>query len=538
MAKQIAFSQDARDRIKAGVTKLARAVKVTLGPRGRNVILEKSFGAPLVTKDGVTVAKEIELEDPFEDIGAKMVREVASKTNDVAGDGTTTATVMAEAILVEGLKNVAAGANPIGIRRGIEKAVAQVIEELTKRAKKVKGDLKAITSVGSIAGNNDPEIGKTIADAISKVGEEGVITVDEGKSLHTEVEIVEGMQFDKGYISPHFITSPQDMECVLENPYILIHEKKVSHVKEMIHLLEEVAKAARPLLIIAEDIEGEALATFVVNKLRGVLSVCCVKAPGFGDRRKAMLQDIGILTGAQPVFEDLGINIESLTVKSLGSAKKVVIDKENTTIIQGGGTAKDLKDRVAQIKAEIENTTSDYDKEKLQERLAKLSGGVAQIKVGGATEAEVKEKKMRYEDALNATRAAIEEGILPGGGVALLRAASILDKTKYEHDEAVGVNIIKRALEYPAFQIADNANQQGHVITSKIKESKDYNFGYDANTDEFTDLVARGIIDPAKVVKCALSNAASIASLLLTTEAVLTKIPEEKADAGMPPDMY
>jgi chaperonin GroEL len=531
-AKQIVYSQDARERIRAGVRQLARAVKVTLGPRGRNVVIQKSFGSPTVTKDGVTVAKEIELKDAYENIGAQMVKEVASKTSDVAGDGTTTATVLAEAIFEEGLKNVAAGASPIGVKNGIAKAVDAVVERLNTMKVAVKGT-KEIAQVGTIAANNDPEIGKQIAEAMDKVGKDGVITVEEGKGLETTVEWVEGMQFDKGFLSPHFVTSAEDQECELDKPYVLVHEKKLSSVKEILPLLEKIAKSGRSLLVIAEEVEGEALATLVVNKLRGVFQCCAVKAPGFGDRRKAMLQDIAAVTGATAVMEDLGIDLEGLDVKDLGTAKKVIVGKEETTIIDGGGKKEDVQARISQIKKEIEGTTSDYDKEKLQERLAKLAGGVAQINVGAATEAEMKEKKARVEDALHATRAAVEEGILPGGGVALVRAVSALDGLKLSGDERIGVGIVRRALEAPIKQIAQNAGVDGSIVLQKVRDSKDVAFGYNAATDAYEDLVKSGVIDPTKVVRTALQNAASIATLLLTTEAVVSEIPEpKKASAG------
>ncbi len=532
-AKKIAFDQDAREAIKQGVMKLARAVKVTLGPRGRNVVIEKSFGAPTVTKDGVTVAKEIELEDTFENLGAQMVKEVASKTSTVAGDGTTTATVLAEAIFLEGLKNVVAGANPLGIKRGIEKAVELLHKELDKMSVKV-ADKKDIANVGSIAANNDMEIGKKIADAMEKVGKDGVITVEEGKGLETTVDWVEGMQFDKGYVSPHFVNKVETMEAVLKDPFILIHEKKLSSVKDLIPLLEKIAQAGKPLLIIAEDIEGEALATLVVNKLRGTFECVAVKAPGFGDRRKSMLEDIAILTGGKAVFEDLGVKLETLDLTYLGRAKRVVVDKESCTVIEGAGSTKDIQGRIGQIRREMETTTSDYDKEKLQERLAKLAGGVAQINVGAATEVEMKQKKARVEDALHATKAAAEQGILPGGGVALLRAQRCLDKVRGEHDEAVGVDIIRRSLEAPLRQIAENAGLDGAIVVEKVKAAKNANEGFNAESLVYEDLVKAGIIDPTKVVKTALTNAASVATLLLTTEAIVGDIPEKKeSSAGM-----
>ncbi len=532
-AKKIAFDQEAREAIRRGVKKLARAVKVTLGPRGRNVVLEKSFGAPTVTKDGVTVAKEIELEDSYENMGAQMVKEVASKTSDTAGDGTTTATILAESIYDEGLKNVTAGANPIAMQRGINQAVRAVVEELGKMSKKIK-DRKEIAQVASIASNNDPEIGNMIAEAMEKVGKDGVITVEEGKSLETTVDWVEGMQFDKGYISPHFITSPDDMSCVLEDAFILVHEKKISAIKDLVPLLEKIAQAGKPILFIAEDIEGEALATLVINKLRGTFACCAVKAPGFGDRRKAMMEDIAILTGGRAIFEDLGIEMKNIQISDLGRAKKIVVEKENTTIIEGGGSSDGIKGRIAQIKKEMENTTSDYDKEKLQERLAKLAGGVAQINVGAATEVEMKERKARVEDALHATRAAVEEGIVPGGGVAFLRCLKALESQKAKGDEKIGVDIVRRALESPIRQIAENAGIDGAIVCERVKTASGSE-GYDALNGEYTDLVKAGIIDPTKVARIALENAASISSLLLTTEALISEIPEKKEDKGGPP---
>jgi chaperonin GroEL len=529
--KKIAYDQEARERMRDGVRQLARAVKVTLGPRGRNVIIEKSFGSPTVTKDGVTVAKEIELEGKYENMGAQLVKEVASKTSDVAGDGTTTATVLAEAIFEEGLKNVTAGANPVAIKRGIERAVTIVVEELKKRAVPVKGK-KEIAQIGSIAANNDDEIGKMIADAMERVGKDGVITVEEGKSLATEVEWVEGMQFDKGYLSPHFVTNTERMECILEDPWILVHEKKVTSIKDMLPLLEKVAQSGRPLLVVAEDIEGEALATLVVNKLRGVFKCAAVKAPGFGDRRKAMLEDIAVLTGGKAIFEDLGITLESLTTADLGSAKKVVITKDDTTIIEGSGKTAAVQARIAAIRAEMDKTTSDYDREKLQERLAKLSGGVAQILVGAATEAEMKEKKARVEDALHATRAAVEAGILPGGGVALLRCQETIDKKKLTGDEQIGAGIVRRALEAPLRQIAINAGVDGSIVVQNIRENKDPNFGFNAATGNYEDMMKEGILDPAKVTYAALQNAASVATLLLTTEALVSVVPEKKKGGG------
>lgn len=542
-AKKIIYDQEAREAIREGVNTLARAVKITLGPRGRNVILEKKFGAPTITKDGVTVAKEIELKDPYHNMGAQMVKEVASKTSDVAGDGTTTATILAEAIFVEGLKNVVAGANPMALKTGIEKAVGTVVDELKKMGVKVKGK-EEVAQVGAIAANGDQEIGNMIAEAMDKVGKDGVITVEEGKGLKTEVEWVEGMQFDKGYISPYFVTDPQSMEAVLEDAYILVHEEKISAVKDIIPLLEKIAKTGRPLLVIADEVEGEALATLVVNKLRGTLKVAAVKAPGYGDRRKSMLEDIAILTGGKAILKDLGLQLEKIQLSDLGRAKKVVIDKENTTIIEGAGETKAIQGRIAQIRKEIETTTSDYDKEKLQERLAKLTGGVVQINVGAATEIEMKEKKARIEDALHATKAAVEEGILPGGGVALLRCIPALDKIKVTGDETVGVDIVRRALESPLKQIAENAGINGAVVVQRVKEGKG-DFGFDAEKLDYKDMVKAGIIDPVKVVRCALQNAASVASLLLTTEAVVGEIKEKKEKMpGMPPgggydeDMY
>jgi len=531
-AKKMVFDQEAREAIRRGVKKLARAVKVTLGPRGRNVILEKSFGAPTITKDGVTVAKEIELEDSYENMGAQMVKEVASKTSDTAGDGTTTATLLAESIYDEGLKNVTAGANPIALQRGISLAVRSVVDELAKMSKKIK-DRKEIAQVASIASNNDSEIGNMIAEAMEKVGKDGVITVEEGKSLETTVDWVEGMQFDKGYISPHFITNPDDMSCVLEDAFVLVHEKKISAIKDLVPLLEKIAQTGKPFLVIAEDIEGEALATLVINKLRGTFSCCAVKAPGFGDRRKAMLEDIAILTGGRAIFEDLGIELKNIQISDLGKAKKIVIEKENTTIIEGAGSSDTIKGRIAQIKKEMETTTSDYDKEKLQERLAKLAGGVAQINVGAATEVEMKEKKARVEDALHATRAAVEEGIVPGGGVAFLRCLKTLDALKAKGDEGIGVDIIRRALEAPIRQIAENAGIDGAIVCEKVKNSSGSE-GYDALNGEYTDLVKAGIIDPTKVSRIALENAASISGLLLTTEALISEIPEKKEDKGGP----
>jgi len=533
-AKEVKFAQDARERMLHGVDILANAVKVTLGPKGRNVVLEKSFGAPRVTKDGVTVAKEIELEDRFENMGAQMVREVASKTSDTAGDGTTTATLLAQAIVKEGAKSVAAGANPMDLKRGVDLAVHAVVNELKSKAKKVTSS-EEIAQVGTISANGDETIGKIIAEAMQKVGNDGVITVEEAKALDTELEVVEGMQFDRGYISPYFITDADKMRVELENPYILINEKKLSNLQSILPLLEAVVQSGKPLLVIAEDVEGEALATLVVNKLRGGLKVAAVKAPGFGDRRKAMLQDIAVLTGGQVISEDLGIKLENVTLDMLGHAKKVVITKDDTTIVDGAGKKEDIQARVAQIKQQIEDTTSDYDREKLQERLAKLAGGVAVIKVGGATEIEVKEKKDRVDDALNATRAAVEEGILPGGGVALIRAQKALDGLNAANeDQKVGINIVRRAIQAPARQIAENAGEDGAVVVGKIVEKGDYTFGYNAQTGEYGDLVKQGVIDPAKVVRTALQDAASVAGLLITTEAMVAEKPKKKAPA-MPP---
>jgi chaperonin GroEL len=529
-AKKIAFDHEAREAIRTGVGKLARAVKVTLGPRGRNVILEKSFGSPTVTKDGVTVAKEIELEDSYQNMGAQMVKEVASKTSDNAGDGTTTATVLAESIFEEGLKNVVAGASPIELQRGIGKAVTSIVAELHKMSTDVKDKTK-IAQVGTIASNNDVEIGNMIAEAMEKVGKDGVITVEEGQSLDTNVEWLEGMQFDKGYISPHFVTNPEDMTVQLEDAFVLVHEKKLSQIKDLVPLLEKVAQAGKPVLIISEDIEGEALATLVINKLRGTFQCCAVKAPGFGDRRKAMLEDIAALTGGRAIFEDLGIEPKNIQISDLGRVKKLVVDKDTTTIIEGAGSSDAIKGRIGQIKNELDKSSSDYDCEKLQERLAKLSGGVAQINVGAATEAEMKEKKARVEDALHATRAAVEEGIVPGGGVAFLRASGGLDKLKTKGDESIGVDIIRRALESPVRQIAQNCGIDGAIVCERIRNSSG-NEGYNALTGEYTDLVKDGVIDPTKVTRTALENAASIAGLLLTTEALVSEIPEEKKGGG------
>jgi chaperonin GroEL len=533
-AKKIAYGTDARAAIRQGVEKLAKAVKITLGPCGRNVVLEKSFGSPTVTKDGVTVAKEIELEDAYENLGAQMVKEVASKTSSVAGDGTTTATILAESIFNEGLKNITAGANPMQVNRGIEKAVERIVEELQKMSIQVDSN-KQIEQVATCSANQDAEIGKKMAEAMEKVGKDGVITVEEGQSLETTVELVEGMQFDKGYVSPHFINKLENMTVVLEKPYILIHEKKISSVKSLVPLLEKVAKQGKPLLIIAEDIEGEALATLVVNKLRGVLQAAAVKAPGFGDRRKAMLSDIATLTGGEAIFEDLGLQLENIELTQLGRAKQVTIDKETTTIIEGAGSSAEIKGRIEQIKTEIESSTSDYDIEKLQERLAKLAGGVAQINVGAATEAEMKEKKARVEDALHACRAAVEEGILPGGGVPMLRALPALDKIKTDGDEKIGVDIVRRAVVAPIKQIAENAGLDGSIVAQKVMESKERNLGYDALRKEYGDMIKFGVIVPTKVERAALQNGASIASLLLTTDAIVSEIPEKKETPPMPP---
>ncbi|HXZ80764.1 MAG TPA: chaperonin GroEL [Terriglobales bacterium] len=546
MAKQVVQGEESRQAILRGVNVLADAVKVTLGPKGRNVVIEKKFGSPTITKDGVTVAKEIELKDTLENMGAQMVREVASKTSDVAGDGTTTATVLAQAIFREGVKTVAAGANPMALKRGVEKAVQAVCgtydEEHSKwnggklndLSKPVAGDMKAIAQVGTISANNDETIGRIIAEAMKKVGKDGVITVEESKTMETQLDVVEGMQFDRGYLSPYFVTDPERMEAVLENAYILIHEKKISSMKDLLPLLEQIAKGGKPLVIVAEDVEGEALATLVVNKLRGTLQVCAVKAPGFGDRRKAMLQDIAILTGGKAITEDLGIKLENVQISDLGQAKKVTVDKDNTTIVEGKGKQAEIEGRVKEIRSQIEKTTSDYDREKLQERLAKLVGGVAVIKVGAATETEMKEKKARVEDAMHATRAAVEEGIVPGGGVALLRSAEALHSIKVEGDEQIGINIVKRALEEPLRQIVGNAGEEGAVVVGKVLESKDVNFGFNAQTDKFEDLVKAGVIDPTKVARTALQNAASIAALMLTTEALVSEIPEEKKAPAAP----
>jgi len=539
-AKQLIFGDAARQSILKGMTVLTDAVKATLGPRGRNVVIERKFGSPNVTKDGVTVAKEIDLKEPFENMGAQLVREVASKTSDVAGDGTTTATVLAYAIYKEGLKYVSAGANSMDLKRGIDKAVEAVVEELKKISKPVV-DKKEIAQVGTISANNDPSIGELIAEAMDKVGKDGVITVEEAKGMATTLDIVEGMQFDRGYISPYFITDPERLECILEDAYILIHDKKISTMKDLLPILEQIARMGRPLLIIAEDVEGEALATLVVNKLRGVLQVCAVKAPGFGDRRKAMLEDIAILTGGTVISEDIGLKLENVKVEDLGRAKKIIIDKDNTTIVEGAGDPQKIQARIKQIKVQIEETTSDYDREKLQERLAKLAGGVARINVGAATEAEMKEKKARVEDALNATRAAVEGGIVPGGGVALLRCQKVLEKIKLDnHDQQLGADIVKKALEEPIKQIIANAGVEATLIVEKVKENKNINYGYDAYQEKFVDMMDAGIIDPTKVTRTALQNAASVAGLMLTTEVVVAEIPEEeKKQPPMPsPDMY
>src|SRR5881296_1576219 len=551
MAKQIIHGEESRQAILRGVNVLADAVKVTLGPKGRNVVIEKKFGSPTITKDGVTVAKEIELKDSLENMGAQMVREVASKTSDVAGDGTTTATVLAQAIYREGVKTVAAGANPMALKRGIEKAVELVCGKINKEGERDKGELdkfskpvsgEMIAQVGTISANNDETIGRIIAEAMKKVGKDGVITVEEAKTLETQLEVVEGMQFDRGYLSPYFVTDPERMEATLENAYILINEKKISSMKDLLPLLQQIAKSGKPLLIVAEDVEGEALATLVVNKLRGTLHVAAVKAPGFGDRRKAMLQDIAILTGGKAITEDLGIKLENVQVSDLGQAKKITIDKDNTTIVEGKGKHNEIEGRVKEIRSQVDKTTSDYDREKLQERLAKLVGGVAIIKVGAATETEMKEKKARVEDAMHATRAAVEEGIVPGGGVALIRCVPALDKLKVDGDEQIGVNIVKRALQEPLRWIAENAGHEGAVVIGKVKESKEANFGFNAASEDYGDMIAAGILDPAKVSRTALQNAASISALMLTTEALVSEIPEEeKAPAGPPggaPPMY
>jgi chaperonin GroEL len=540
MAKQIVCGEESRQAALRGVNKLADAVKITLGPKGRNVVLDKKFGSPTITKDGVTVAKEIELPDPLENMGAQMVREVASKTSDVAGDGTTTATVLAQAIFREGVKTIAAGANPMALKRGIDKAVEVAIAELKKRSKTVGGEM--IAQVGTVSANGDTTIGNIIAEAMKKVGKDGVITVEEAKTMETSLDIVEGMQFDRGYLSPYFVTDPERMECVLEDPYILIHEKKITAMKDLLPTLEQVAKLGKPLLVIAEEVEGEALATLVVNKLRGTLNGAAVKAPGFGDRRKAMLEDIAVLTGGKAITEDLGLKLENLRIEDLGRAKRVVIDKDNTTIVEGAGKAKNIEGRVKQIRAQIEETTSDYDREKLQERLAKLVGGVAVIKVGAATETELKEKKARVEDAMHATRAAVEEGIVAGGGVAFIRTIPAVSKLNLDDDEQTGANIVLRALEEPLRQIASNAGIEGAVMVGKVKTDQRESFGLNAQTGEFEDLVAAGVIDPTKVARTALQNAASVAGLLLTTEALVSEIPEKKKTAAVPPhggeDMY
>jgi chaperonin GroEL len=533
MAKQIVTGENSRQAILRGVNILADAVKITLGPKGRNAVIEKKFGAPIITKDGVTVAKEIELQDPLENMGAQMVREVASKTSDVAGDGTTTATVLAQAIFREGVKTVAAGANPMALKRGIDKAVEVAVGEIKKLSRDVKGDM--IAQVGTISANTDKQVGSIIAEAMKKVGKDGVITVEESKTMETTLEVVEGMQFDRGYLSPYFVTDPERMECLLEDVHILIHEKKISSMKDVLPLLEQIAKMGKPLLMVAEDVEGEALATLVVNKLRGTLQCAAVKAPGFGDRRKAMLEDIATLTGGKAITEDLGIKLENVKVEDLGRAKKITIDKDNTTIVAGAGKTSEIEGRIKQLRAQVEEATSDYDKEKLQERLAKLVGGVAVIKVGAATETELKEKKARVEDAMHATRAAVEEGIVPGGGTAFLRCLPALEKLKVHDDEAIGANIVKRALEEPTRQIAQNAGHEGAVVVGRIRESKDDNFGFNAESGEYTDLVKAGVIDPAKVTRLALQNAASIAALMLTTEVLVADIKEEgmKAAAGV-----
>src|SRR5690242_7735177 len=530
-AKQIVYSENSRQAILRGVNQLADAVKVTLGPKGRNVVLEKKFGGPTITKDGVTVAKEVELKDPLENMGAQMVREVASKTSDVAGDGTTTATVLAQCIFREGVKSVAAGANPMALKRGIEKAVEAVVEDVKKLSVKVTQDEK-IAQIGTISANGDATIGNTIAEAMKKVGKDGVITVEESKTMNTELQTVEGMQFDRGYLSPYFISDPDRMECVLEDPYILIHEKKISNMKDLLPLLEQIARSGKPLLVIAEEVEGEALATLVVNKLRGTLNACSVKAPGFGDRRKAMLEDIGILTGGKAIMEETGIKLEGVRLDDMGRAKRVTVDKDNTTIVDGAGSQKSIEGRIKQLRGQIEETTSDYDREKLQERLAKLAGGVAVIKVGAATETEMKEKKARVEDALHATRAAVEEGIVPGGGVALLRASKVLQGFKLDGDEQIGVNIVKRACEEPLRQIVLNSGTEGAIVVETVRSNENHNYGYNAATDKYEDLVTSGVIDPTKVTRTALQNASSIASLMLTTEAMVAEIPEKKPAPG------
>jgi len=536
MAKAIVFGDDARQAILRGVDQLANAVKVTLGPKGRNVLIEKKFGSPLVTKDGVSVAREIEVADQLENLGAQMVKEVASKTSDIAGDGTTTATVLAQAIYREGMKNVVAGANPMELKRGIDKAVAKVVERLNEISTPIK-DKKEISQVGAISANNDQEIGDIIADAMDKVGKDGVITIEENKSIETDLDVVEGMQFDRGYLSPYFVTNPDTMEAVLENAKILIYESKISNMKDILPVLEQLAKQNSPFVIIAEDIEGEALATLVVNKLRGTLNCAAVKAPGFGDRRKEMLKDIAVLTGGQVISEDLGLKLENVQLSDLGTAKKIVIDKENTTIVEGAGDTAEIEARVNQIRAQIEETTSDYDREKLQERLAKLVGGVAVIKVGAATETEMKEKKARVEDALNATKAAVEEGIVPGGGVALVRALSALDDLSLEGDEKIGANILKKSLEAPIRQIAENAGLEGAIVVNEIKNNDSVTYGYNAAKEVYEDMIEAGVIDPTKVTRSALQNAASVAGLMLTTEAAITEIPEKEAAAPAMPDM-
>jgi chaperonin GroEL len=533
MAKQIIYAENSRQAILRGVNQLADAVKVTLGPKGRNVVLEKKFGGPNITKDGVTVAKEIELRDPLENMGAQMVREVASKTSDVAGDGTTTATILAQSIFREGVKAVAAGANPMALKRGIDKAVETAVEEVKKLSKPVSGEM--IAQVGTISANSDATIGNIIADAMKKVGKDGVITVEESKTMSTELDTVDGMQFDRGYLSPYFVTDAERMECVLEDPYILIHEKKISNMKDLLPLLEQIARSGKPLLIIAEEVEGEALATLVVNKLRGTLNACAVKAPGFGDRRKAMLEDIAILAGGKAIMEETGIKLEGVRLDDLGRAKRVTVDKDNTTIVDGNGSQKAIEGRIKQLRSQIDETTSDYDREKLQERLAKLAGGVAVIKVGAATETEMKEKKARVEDALHATRAAVEEGIVPGGGVALLRASRVLRDFKMEGDEQIGVDIVRRACEDPVRQIVVNSGTEGAIVVERIRENSNPNFGFNAQTEQYEDLVVSGVIDPTKVTRTALQNAASIASLMLTTEAMVAEIPEKKAAPAGPP---
>ncbi len=532
-AKQIVYSENSRQAILRGVNQLADAVKVTLGPKGRNVVLEKKFGGPTITKDGVTVAKEIELRDPLENMGAQMVREVASKTSDIAGDGTTTATILAQAIFREGVKHVAAGANPMALKRGIEKAVEAVVNEVKSFSKPVSGD--AISQVGTISANGDAEIGRIIAESMQKVGKDGVITVEESKTMVTELQTVDGMQFDRGYLSPYFVSDPERMEAVLEDPYILIHEKKISNMKDLLPLLEQIARAGKPLLIIAEEVEGEALATLVVNKLRGTLNACAVKAPGFGDRRKAMLEDIAVLTGGKALMEETGIKLEGVRLEDLGRAKRVTVDKDNTTLVDGGGTQKTIEGRIKQLRAQIEETTSDYDREKLQERLAKLAGGVAVIKVGAATETEMKEKKARVEDALHATRAAVEEGIVPGGGVALLRAGKVLSTLKAEGDEQIGIDIIRRATEEPLRQISGNAGYEGAIVIGKVRDNNENNFGFNAQTGAFEDLVKSGVIDPTKVTRSALQHASSISALMLTTEAMICEVPEKKSAAPAGP---